>query len=65
MDDIDKKAINLLINATLMSENEIEKTLKILRNLARVKKRKEKRLKSIREVLDYWACQAYKYSMRA
>ncbi|CAB3288604.1 conserved protein of unknown function [Methanocaldococcus lauensis] len=65
MDDIDKRAINLLINATLMSENEIEKTLKILRDLAKIKKRKDKNLKSIKDVLDYWACQAYEYSMKA
>ncbi|XRP96667.1 hypothetical protein ACO3UB_06910 [Methanocaldococcus sp. 16A] len=65
MDDIDKKAISLLIDATLMSEDEIERTLKILRNMARIKKRKEKNLKSIKDVLDYWACQAYEYSMKA
>ena len=65
MDDIDRKAINLLMDATLMSEEEIERTLKILRNMARIKKRREKKLKSIKDVLDYWACQAYKYSMKA
>ncbi len=65
MDDIDRKAISLLIDATLMSEEEIERTLKILRNMARIKKRKEKKLKSIKDVLDYWACQAYEYSMKA
>ena len=65
MDDIDRKAINLLMDATLMSEEEIERTLKILRNMARIKKRREKNLKSIKDVLDYWACQAYKYSMKA
>ena len=65
MDDIDRKAISLLIDATLMDEHDMEKTLKILRNMARIKKRKEKRLKSIKDVLDYWACQAYEYSMRA
>ncbi|XRO76913.1 hypothetical protein ACO3VM_09135 [Methanocaldococcus sp. 10A] len=65
MDDIDKKAISLLLDATLMSEDEIERTLKILRNMARIKKRKEKNLKSIKDVLDYWACQAYEYSMKA
>ncbi|AAB99155.1 hypothetical protein MJ_1145 [Methanocaldococcus jannaschii DSM 2661] len=65
MDDIDRKAISLLMDATLMSEDEIERTLKILRNMARIKKRKEKNLKSIRDVLDYWACQAYKSSMKA
>ncbi|XRO74626.1 hypothetical protein ACO3TA_04345 [Methanocaldococcus sp. 28A] len=65
MDDIDKKAISLLIDATLMSKDEIERTLKILRNMARIKKRKEKNLKSIKDVLDYWACQAYEYSMKA
>ncbi|ADC69458.1 conserved hypothetical protein [Methanocaldococcus sp. FS406-22] len=65
MDDIDRKAISLLMDATLMSEDEIERTLKILRNMARIKKRKEKNLKSIKDVLDYWACQAYKYSMKA
>jgi rubrerythrin len=65
MDDIDRKAISLLMDATLMSEDEIERTLKILRNMARIKKRKEKRLKSIKDVLDYWACQAYEYSMKA
>ncbi|WP_048201719.1 hypothetical protein [Methanocaldococcus bathoardescens] len=65
MDDIDKKAISLLMDATLMSEDEIERTLKILRNMARIKKRKEKNLKSIKDVLDYWACQAYEYSMKA
>ena len=46
MDDIDRKAISLLMDATLMSEDEIERTLKILRNMARIKKRKEKNLKS-------------------
>ena len=65
MDDIDRKAISLLMDATLMSEEEIERTLKILRNMARIKKRKEKKLKSIKDVLDYWACQAYEYSMKA
>ena len=65
MDDIDRKAISLLIDATLMNEDDMEKTLKILRNMARIKKRKEKRLKSIKDVLDYWACQAYEYSMKA
>ncbi len=65
MDDIDRKAISLLMDATLMSEEEIERTLKILRNMARIKKRREKNLKSIKDVLDYWACQAYKYSMKA
>ncbi|ACV24628.1 hypothetical protein [Methanocaldococcus fervens] len=65
MDDIDRKAISLLIDATLMSEDEIERTLKILRNMARIKKRREKKLKSIKDVLDYWACQAYEYSMKA
>jgi hypothetical protein len=65
MDDIDRKAISLLIDATLMDEHDMEKTLKILRNMARIKKRKEKRLKSIKDVLDYWACQAYEYSMKA
>jgi hypothetical protein len=65
MDDIDRKAISLLMDATLMSEDEIERTLKILRNMARIKKRKEKNLKSIKDVLDYWACQAYKSSMKA
>ena len=65
MDDIDRKAISLLIDATLMNEDDMEKTLKILRNMARIKKRKEKRLRSIKDVLDYWACQAYEYSMKA
>ncbi|NPA62320.1 MAG: hypothetical protein GXN95_02065 [Methanococci archaeon] len=65
MDDIDRKAVMLLLNATLMSEEEIEKTLKVLRRMARIKKRKEKNIKSIRDVLDYWACQAYKTSMKA
>lgn len=39
MDDIDRKAISLLMDATLMSEDEIERTLKILRNMARIKKK--------------------------
>ncbi|ACX72968.1 conserved hypothetical protein [Methanocaldococcus vulcanius M7] len=65
MDDIDRKAVMLLLNATLMSEEEIEKTLKVLRRMARIKKRREKNIRSIKDVLDYWACQAYKTSMKA
>ncbi|ENN95749.1 hypothetical protein J422_06095 [Methanocaldococcus villosus KIN24-T80] len=61
MDEIDIKAIQLINKAILSDEREIEATIKTLKNLAKIKKRKTK--KAIRDILDYWASEAYKLDM--
>ena len=61
MDEIDKKAIEILLNAPFMTEEEMKNTIKILKQMARMKKNRG----SIREILDYWANQAYILSMEA
>ncbi|WP_292460830.1 hypothetical protein [Methanothermococcus sp.] len=63
MDEIDKMAINILINAPLMSEHEMKCTINMLRKIAR-KKRNNGR-KKVNDILDYWANKAYAVSMKS
>ncbi|EHP86949.1 hypothetical protein [Methanotorris formicicus] len=61
MDEIDKRAIEILLKAPFMTEEEMKNTVKVLKQMARMKKNRG----SIKEILDYWADQAYMLSMEA
>ncbi|ADC70446.1 conserved hypothetical protein [Methanocaldococcus sp. FS406-22] len=61
MDEIDKKAIEILLNAPFMSEEEMRNTVKLLKRMARMKGCKNE--SNIREILDCWAYNAYKISI--
>uniref|UniRef100_A9A795 Uncharacterized protein n=1 Tax=Methanococcus maripaludis (strain C6 / ATCC BAA-1332) TaxID=444158 RepID=A9A795_METM6 len=59
--NIDQKAINLLLNAPLMTMGELNDTIYELRKLAY--KRSGKR--NVKSVMDYWASAAYNLSMKS
>ncbi len=63
MDDIDKRAIELLVNAPLLDDKELKNVIRILKKLARAKKRNSNIKKSINDILDYWAKMAYEVTI--
>ncbi|WP_423792197.1 hypothetical protein ACPB8Q_05575 [Methanocaldococcus indicus] len=60
MDEIDRKAVSILLNAPTVNEQELKIILRELRNLAKYKRKKENLSKHVNEILDYWASIAYK-----
>ncbi|WP_421077016.1 hypothetical protein Mjas_04505 [Methanothermococcus sp. Ax23] len=63
IDEIDKLAINILINAPLMSEHEMKYAINRLKRIAKKKKNNER--KKVNDILDYWANKAYAISMKS
>ena len=63
MDEIDRKAINLLIHSTTLNYEEMKDVLRELKKMAKVKKKEFKNY-SVRDILDYWGTLAYKKSFR-
>ncbi|EHP89095.1 hypothetical protein [Methanotorris formicicus] len=62
MDEIDKRAIEILLKAPFMTEEEMKNTVKILKQMARMKR--DKNRGNTRKILDYWANEAYNISIR-
>ncbi len=63
MDEIDRQAVNILINAPLMSESEMRYAIAQLKRIAKRKRTRERR--RIMDILDYWANEAYIISMKS
>jgi len=63
MDEIDRQAVNILINAPLMSESEMKYAIIQLKRIAKRKRTRER--KRITDILDYWADKAYLMSMKS
>jgi protoheme ferro-lyase len=63
MDEIDMQAINILLNAPLMSESEMRYAITQLKRIAKRKRTRERR--RIADILDYWADKAYSMSMKS
>ncbi|AEH06861.1 hypothetical protein [Methanothermococcus okinawensis] len=62
MDETDKMAIDILINAPLMSEHEMKYAVNKLKIIAKKKKNNKRK---INDILDYWANKAYTISMKS
>ncbi|ABR55439.1 conserved hypothetical protein [Methanococcus vannielii SB] len=58
--EVDKKAVEILLKAPLMSKDELDITINNLRQMAAKKSGK----RNIRYVMDLWADKAYSISMK-
>ncbi|WP_456419947.1 hypothetical protein [Methanocaldococcus infernus] len=63
MDDLDRRAISLLINSTTLNYDEMKDVLRELKKMAKMKK-KEFKDYSVKDILDYWGTLAYKESFK-
>ena len=65
MDEIDRRAVNIIIEFLTSGSKEMDKTIKELKRMAKEKKRTYKNYNSVREILDYWGNLAYEISFKS